>query len=169
MALTKTPQERRAAIDAALSEYIPPEVIEQNLAIQDAKPYKPTDKQLVNDSEEDYRFTRDSVKKLIETSNEAIQVMFALASDCENPRAFEVLANMLKSTADMNNQLIVIQKERKKMNTEAFKRGETPPTVTTNNTTNNIVFSGPTADLQKFLANRKTDENTSLPLPTIDI
>jgi hypothetical protein len=155
MALTKTPAERKAALDAALAEHMPAEIIQAEIVAEESKLYKPTDKELVSDSEEDYKFTRESVKQLINTSNEAIAVMFELASNCENPRAFEVLANMLKSTADMNNQLLIIQKERKKILQADAKKGELVVPVT-NNTTNNIVFAGPTSELQKFLAARET-------------
>ena len=165
MALThKTPEERKIDISNALSKNLTAETNSNISVVEENKSYTPSDKDLVTDSEEDYKFSRESVKKLIETSNEAIEVMFALASNCENPRAFEVLANMLKSTADMNNQLLVIQKERKKMNTPNTKKTHSDAHPTTTNNTTNIVFSGPTADLQSFLAKRKLAE-----IKTVDV
>jgi hypothetical protein len=100
------------------------------------------------DVEEDYRFARDHIKKLIGTSDEAIATMHALAADAEHPRAFEVLAGMIKSAADMNNQLLTLQRDRKKLVIEPAA----PKSVTVgSNTTNNSIFVGTTTELQKFL------------------
>jgi len=100
------------------------------------------------DVEEDYRFARDHIKKLIGTSDEAIATMHALAADAEHPRAFEVLAAMIKSAADMNNQLLTLQRDRKKLVIEPAA----PKSVSVgSNTTNNSIFVGTTTELQKFL------------------
>jgi hypothetical protein len=100
------------------------------------------------DVEEDYRFARDHIKKLIGTSDEAIATMHALAADAEHPRAFEVLAGMIKSAADMNNQLLTLQRDRKKLVIEPTA----PKSVSVgSNTTNNSIFVGTTTELQKFL------------------
>lgn len=100
------------------------------------------------DVEEDYRFARDHIKKLIGTSDEAIATMHALAADAEHPRAFEVLAGMIKSAADMNNQLLTLQRDRKKLVIEPA----VPKSVSVgSNTTNNSIFVGTTTELQKFL------------------
>ncbi len=100
------------------------------------------------DVEEDYRFARDHIKKLIGTSDEAIATMHALAADAEHPRAFEVLAGMIKSAADMNNQLLTLQRDRKKLVIEPAA----PKSLTVgSNTTNNSIFVGTTTELQKFL------------------
>jgi hypothetical protein len=100
------------------------------------------------DVEEDYNFARDHIKKLIGTSDEAIATMHALAADAEHPRAFEVLAAMIKSAADMNSQLLTLQRDRKKLVIEPAA----PKSVTVgSNTTNNSIFVGTTTELQKFL------------------
>ena len=108
----------------------------------------PTADDISLDVEEDYRFARDHIKKLIGTSDEAIATMHALAADAEHPRAFEVLAGMIKSAADMNNQLLTLQRDRKKLVIEPAS----PKSVSSgSNTTNNAIFVGTTTELQKFL------------------
>lgn len=108
----------------------------------------PTADDISLDVEEDYRFARDHIKKLIGTSDEAIATMHALAADAEHPRAFEVLAGMIKSAADMNNQLLTLQRDRKKLVIEPTS----PKSVSSgSNTTNNAIFVGTTTELQKFL------------------
>ena len=108
----------------------------------------PTSDDISVDVEEDYRFARNHIKKLIGTSDEAIATMHALAADAEHPRAFEVLAGMIKGAADMNNQLLTLQRDRKKLVIEPAA----PKSVAVgSNTTNNSIFVGTTTELQKFL------------------
>jgi hypothetical protein len=134
---------------AALSKNIPEELIVKEPVSEEAT-NKPAANTLVADAEEDYKFSRENVKKLISTSDEAISSMINLAQDSEHPRAFEVLAGLIKTAADVNKQLMDLQKDRKKLLTTETKRGET-----ISNTTNNIVFAGPTSELQKILAARE--------------
>jgi hypothetical protein len=110
----------------------------------------PSNNDIIVDAEEDYIFARQHIKKLIDTSDDAIATMHALASDAEHPRAFEVLAGMIKTAADINSQLLSLQKERKKIVQE-------PPTggrgESSGYTTNNAIFVGTTTELQKLLRN----------------
>lgn len=115
---------------------------------------KPTANTLVKDSEEDFEFARTNVKKLLTISDEAIGTMMNLATDAEHPRAFEVLAGMIKNAADINKQLMDLAKDRKKLLTAEAKKGEGGGV----STTNNAIFVGTTAGLQKFLKDRKTAE-----------
>lgn len=151
MALTN---ETRTNASAALLSNLPPSQISKKDDDELIKKTLPNDDAILSDSEEDYKFTRESVKKLIETSNVALEALSELANDSEHPRAFEVLAGLLKTTADMNSQLLTIHKDRKKMHTK-------PDTARTyqgeNQTiTNNAIFVGTTSDLQKYLDNRES-------------
>jgi len=103
--------------------------------------------EIVADTEEDYAYSRDKIKELITKAEEAIDNMMALASETEHPRAFEVLAGMFKTTTDMMDQLITLQKKRRDLTqTEEQKVGGG------GNTTNNAIFVGSTTELQKFLS-----------------
>jgi hypothetical protein len=116
--------------------------------VQSIKSMLPSADDISVDVEEDYNFARDHIKKLIGTSDEAIATMHALAADAEHPRAFEVLAAMIKSAADMNSQLLTLQRDRKKLVIEPAA----PKSLTVgSNTTNNSIFVGTTTELQKFL------------------
>jgi hypothetical protein len=115
----------------------------------------PSNGQLLVDSEDDYEYSRAKIKTLIERAETSIERMMELAQDSEHPRAFEVLSAMLKMTAEITDQLMRLQEQRKKLvseNVTALNHG------TVNNTTNNVVFTGSTTDLQKFLASQKTLE-----------
>lgn len=123
--------------------------LEKNLDIIE-KPRTEVDKgQIINDTETDIEYSRDKMKELIDQSSEAINQMMALASESEHPRAFEVLSNMIKDASQMSQDLVKLQKVRKDITQEKEKKGDT---------TNNAVFVGSTAELQKFLKNN--NDNT---------
>mgnify|MGYP000901797814 CR=1 FL=1 len=108
----------------------------------------PSDAELVKDSEDDFKIARENVKKLLQTSDEAIAILLNLATDAEHPRAFEVLAGFIKTASDTNKQLIDLAKDRKKLLRGDDKKAPAP-SVGGNVTTNNAIFVGTTADLQK--------------------
>lgn len=145
---------------SALADNVPAEIIE--IAAESVIEYRPAEKTLVTDSEDDFEFTRNHVKQLITTSTDAIERMLDLAQDSEHPRAFEVLANLLKTSADVNDQLIKIHKDRRKL-LEEPKKHEVAATAgnTTNNTTN-AIFVGTTSGLQEYLSNRDKDKDKAL-------
>jgi len=118
-----------------------------------SKSIKPINKEvdLTKHAEEDYNLARDNLKNLLNKSDEALDHMMQVAAEAEHPRAFEVLAGMFKTSADMTTQLIDLQKKRHeldKLNNEESKKP--------NNLTQNNLFVGSTTDLQRLLA--KNDE-----------
>lgn len=133
------------SILASLEKNVLP--VKHEMAIADGTPVGPSHNDIVLHAEEDYKFAREHIKKLIGTSDEAISTMHALASDAEHPRAFEVLAGMIKTAADINGQLLNLQKERKKIVQVEDKKGQSD----TQSTTNNAIFVGTTTELQKLL------------------
>ena len=119
------------------------DALEKNLNIVE-KPKTEVDKgQIVNDTEKDVEYSREKMKELIDQSCEAINQMMALASESEHPRAFEVLSNMIKDASNMTQDLVKLQKVRKDITQEKES--------TSTKTTNNALFVGSTAELQKFL------------------
>jgi len=73
--------------------------------------------------------------------------MVEVARESEHPRAFEVLSNMMKNMADINDKLMDLNKKNKDINKEEVKQ-------VASNTTNNV-FLGSTADLQRLLNDDK--------------
>ena len=108
---------------------------------------------LTQDAEEDYNVARENLKKLLDKSDEALDHMMQVAAEAEHPRAFEVLAGMFKTSADMTTQLIDLQKKRHeldKLNNEPTEKS---------GITNNNLFVGSTAELQKMLSKRADNDN----------
>jgi len=94
----------------------------------------------------DYEYSRDTYYELLEKGKESLELMVEVARESEHPRAFEVLSNMMKNMADINDKLMDLNKKNKEINKEDVKQ--------VGNTTNNV-FLGSTADLQKLLHNEK--------------
>ena len=127
--------------------------LEKNLDIIE-KPKTEVDKgEIINDTEKDIEYSRDKMKELIDQSSEAINQMMALASESEHPRAFEVLSNMIKDASNMTQDLVKLQKIRKDITQEKE--------TAASNTTNNAVFVGSTAELQKFLKKNNEIKNVT--------
>ena len=97
---------------------------------------------------DDAEFARQNLRDLIEKGSDAADHIIAVAKQSDHPRAFEVVAGMLKNLSDMNKDLLEIQKRKQDLQPK-----------TTNNTQNlNIdkaVFVGSTAELLKQLKGNK--------------
>jgi hypothetical protein len=145
-----TNKKSKDEILASLTANLPATVSENNETIV---PVGPSNDVIIKDTEDDYEFARAHIKKLILASDDAIDRLHELATDAEHPRAFEVLTTMIKNTADMNASLLDLVKNRKKIVQEPVGGGS--PSSANNVTTNNSIFVGTTADLQKFLKSRE--------------
>ena len=93
------------------------------------------------DDETDYNYTRENYYNLIERNQDAVEEMLEIAKQSEHPRAFEVVGQLIKSGLEANKELMNLHKTKKDLTTE-----KTP-----NQVTNQAVFVGSTAELQKLL------------------
>lgn len=92
----------------------------------------------------DYDLSRKVFKELIQKGNDTITDLADLARDLESPRAYEVLATMMKTTAEITKDLFDLHKKTKDLKTvsQEYKRvDETSITV------EKAVFVGTTTDL----------------------
>lgn len=118
--------------------------------VLDIEPYvKESNTEIVTfDSiEDDAEYARQNLRKLIEKGNVAADHIVEIAKQSEHPRAFEVAANMLKNLADMNKDLMEIQKRKKDLTGVAESKG--------NINVDKAVFVGSTTELVKFLKSSK--------------
>jgi len=109
--------------------------------------------------QDDYEFSRETYRNLVNKSNEAIEQMLNLAMQSEHPRAFEVLSNMLKNTSDMTDKLMALQKAKKDIQK---KQESEKPALTQNN-----LFLGSTTDLQKHLIEQLKEKNVTASEPDV--
>ena len=100
------------------------------------------------DIKDDYEFSRKTYKDLIQTGMYSLYTLAELARESEHPRAFEVLSRAIKDVADTTEKLMDLQKNKKALNKEEEEK-EKERLVTNNN-----LFVGSTADLQKMILDK---------------
>jgi hypothetical protein len=102
----------------------------------------------------DFEYVQNNLKELISQGQDAINEILLIAKQSQQPRAFEVIATLLKATADINNDLM--ESHKKKID---LKPEEAPHSKGVAGITNNNLFVGSTAELQQMLENmKKKDE-----------
>ena len=101
------------------------------------------------DVEKDYEYTRGNLYSLIEKGQEALDSALELAIDGGQPRAYEVVGQLIKNVADATDKLLDLQKKLKDLDENNSKKGSTT------NVTNNSVFFGSTDEVSKFLKKQK--------------
>jgi hypothetical protein len=97
--------------------------------------------------EDDYDITRTNLRELLISGQAALQHALDVAKQSEHPRAFEVVGNLMKQLADVNQQLMDLHQQKQKL--DAPSKGEASKQVTNNN----AIFVGSTAELNKMIKN----------------
>jgi len=96
--------------------------------------------------DDDYEYTRETLYDLIEKGREGIEEMIEVARQSEHPRAYEVLAGLIKDTAATSEKLMDLHRKIQHLDQMMLP----PPQQESGNTTNNL-FIGSTTELQKML------------------
>lgn len=102
----------------------------------------PTD---LPDQAEDYRLARNTFRSLINKGNGAIEDLSDLARQSESPRAYEVLATLMKTVNDTTKDLYDLQKKTK----DLMKDDKARPQDEQRINVEKAVFVGSTAELLK--------------------
>ena len=93
----------------------------------------------------EYEFSQQQYHSLLDKGNDALEELLAVAKESENPRAFEVVTQLLSGLTNTTKELLQLQKTKK----EIEKDVKDPSTV------NNSLFIGSTAELQELLDKKK--------------
>jgi uncharacterized membrane protein len=104
-----------------------------------------------NKIEDDYEVTRNNLRILLQQGQEALQKSLDVAMQSEHPRAFEVVGNLMKQLADINQQLLDLHQQKQKLD-EPSKADKAKQV------TNNAIFVGSTAELNKLIKNMAKGE-----------
>ena len=111
--------------------------------------------EVVNDStnkiQDDFEVSRGNLRILLQQGQEALQKSLDVAMQSEHPRAFEVVGNLMKQLADINQQLLDLHQQKQKLDTP--KEGSRKEV-----TNNNVIFTGSTAELNKLIKNMSKGE-----------
>jgi hypothetical protein len=94
-----------------------------------------------DDIKADYNLSRRTFRDLINKGNSAMESLTDLAKESESPRAYEVLATMMRTVADTTKDLYDLQKKTKDL------RGMDKKDETTTVNVEKAVFVGTTAEL----------------------
>jgi len=97
--------------------------------------------------ETDANYARENIKTLIDTGNKALNDLAYVANQSESPRAYEVLANMMKNLTEMNKDLLQLQKTKR----ELAPQSEAAKGVSIDK----AVFVGSTTELLKMIKSNK--------------
>ena len=134
----------------AINDSLDIEVVdeEENLTAKNESKTVEKDKKA---STRDYEYTRGNLYSLIEKGQEALDSIMEVAQEGQQPRAFEVVSQLIKNVADTTDKLVDLQQKMKNLEAEDPKG---PSTV------NNALFVGSTAELQKLLKSQSDTKKT---------
>jgi len=103
------------------------------------------------DVDADYEKSREYYYKLLEKGNDALEYSLEIAKQTDHPRAFEVFGQLLKNTTEVNDRLLELQIKMEQM--KVLEKKGNPTKVT-----NNALFVGSTAELQKLIKGKKKED-----------
>ena len=101
-----------------------------------------------NNFQKDYELAQSNYKNLLGSGTIALESALKVATESDSPRAFEVVAILLKTMSDLNNNMLDIHKKAKDTTSQKVQL----------NQTNNSVFVGSTKDLQNLLNKDRSTE-----------
>ena len=134
----------------AINNSLDIEVVDEDESLPSKKEEKALEKNK-DDSTRDYEYTRGNLYSLIEKGQEALDSIMEVAQEGQQPRAFEVVSQLIKNVADTTDKLVDLQQKMKDLKAEDSKG---PSTV------NNALFVGSTAELQKLLKKQSDPKKT---------
>ena len=98
------------------------------------------------DADEDFVKAKSNIAKLIEKGEDAVDGILQLAKESEQPRAYEVAGQLIKTQSELAQNLLDLQDKLKKIKDV---KGDGPKSVT------NALFVGSTTELQKMIKKNK--------------
>lgn len=134
--------------DKKLSELFDVDPIATNVEIVSSTEVMPVKSEDVVETDTEY--ARRNIRDLIDKGSVAVDNLLQVSKESEHPRAYEVVAGLMKTMADLNKDLLELQKRKKDLQPQldsASNRG--------NITVEKAVFVGSTAELLKQIRENK--------------
>lgn len=91
---------------------------------------------------DDYNFARKNLRNILEKGSIALDKMLEVADLSQHPRSYEVVSTLISSLSASNKDLLELAERKKRLEKTDNKD---------NQTVNNNLFIGSTAELQKLL------------------
>jgi hypothetical protein len=101
--------------------------------------------------DDDFDYARKNLRDLIDRGQEAIDGIMVIAREGEHPRAYEVIGQLINTISSANKDLLELSKKYKDINDESSGH------EATTQVTNNSLFVGSTAELQKMIRGDDAD------------
>jgi hypothetical protein len=120
------------------------EGIPQNAIVAKVDPVPLTDERLEKDLKTDYQLVRDNLKELVDMGKNALDGVIQVAQEGDSPRAYEVVAQMIKTLSETNRELMDLHNRVKTIR-------KVDQSVTNNSTTNQSIYVGSTKELQDII------------------
>ena len=100
--------------------------------------------------ETDTEYARRNIRDLIDKGSVAVDNLLQVSKESEHPRAYEVAAALIKTMADLNKDLLEIQKRKRDLQPQLDSASNCG-----NITVEKAVFVGSTAELLKQIRDNK--------------
>ena len=141
-------------IDDKLSEVFDIEPVKQEVITSSGDVIIPEHKEQDEKIDYDYEKSRNNLHSLLQQGQDALMHALEVAKSSEHPRAFEVVGNLMKQLADINEQLLKLHEKKQKLDTpkDAKQEGQAKQV------TNNAIFVGSTSELSKLISNMSKGE-----------
>lgn len=120
------------------------EGVPQNAIVAKVDPVPLTDERLEKDLKTDYQLVRDNLKELVDMGKNALDGVIQVAQEGDSPRAYEVVAQMIKTLSETNRELMDLHNRVKTIR-------KVDQSVTNNSTTNQSIYVGSTKELQDII------------------
>jgi hypothetical protein len=125
------------------------------LEVQQSQSVIPAPEELSDDAQEDFAFARSNIRNLIRQGTGAVDNILEVARESEHPRAYEVVSTLIKTMAEMNKDLLDIQKKKKELVGGSTTKNQDNQTINVDK----AVFVGSTTDLIKQMKEKKNGNN----------
>lgn len=100
---------------------------------------------------DDFEQSRENLYDLLQNGRSALMHALEVAKQSEHPRAFEVVGNLIKQLADINEQILDLHSKKQKLEEPKEGKKGAPQTV------NNNLYVGTTKDLNKLITDMKQE------------
>jgi Terminase DNA packaging enzyme len=108
------------------------------------------------DQLQDYVLSRNTFREIIRKGNQAIDGINTLAQQSESPRAYEVMATLMKTVADTTKDLYDLQKKTKDLKSDEKMRPQEEQRINVEK----AVFVGSPSELLKQIKEQKNENST---------
>lgn len=99
--------------------------------------------------DDDFAIARDNIVDVVSVAKDAIEKLAVIADQSQHPRAFEVLGSLIKTVLDAQQDMLALHKKREELKPGSVK--DTPKEGAPHSITNQNLFVGSTAELQRIL------------------